>query len=84
MNTLLIKNASHISTMDDSNTELKNKSICHHCSFERNLETECKLKKKCEFVMYGPGVEKVFDELKEKFPNKKISIFSSDYLKKKI
>ncbi len=63
--------------------KLKNKSICHHCSFERNLETECKLKKKCEFVMYGPGVEKVFDELKEKFPNKKISIFSSDYLKKK-
>ena len=27
MKTLLIKNASHISTMDDNNTELKNKSI---------------------------------------------------------
>ena len=33
--------------------------------------------------MYGPGVEKVFDELKEIFPNKTINIFSSDYLKKK-
>ena len=33
--------------------------------------------------MYGPGVEKIFDEVKEIFPNKKISIFSSDYLKKK-
>ena len=33
--------------------------------------------------MYGPGVEKVFEELKEKFPNKNIKIFSSDYLKKK-
>ena len=33
--------------------------------------------------MYGPGVEKIFDEVKEIFPDKKISIFSSDYLKKK-
>ena len=33
--------------------------------------------------MYGPGVEKIFDEVKEIFPDKKINIFSSDYLKKK-
>ena len=33
--------------------------------------------------MYGPGVEKIFDEVKEIFPNKNISIFSSDYLKTK-
>ena len=33
--------------------------------------------------MYGPGVEKIFDEAKEIFPNKNISIFSSDYLKTK-
>ena len=33
--------------------------------------------------MYGPGVEKIFDEVKDYFPNKKINIFSSDYLKKK-
>ena len=33
--------------------------------------------------MYGPGVEKIFEEVKEIFPNKKINIFSSDYLKKK-
>ena len=33
--------------------------------------------------MYGPGVEKIFDEVKEIFPGKKIGIFSSDYLKKK-
>ena len=31
--------------------------------------------------MYGPGVEKIFEEIKEIFPNKKINIFSSDYLK---
>ena len=33
--------------------------------------------------MYGPGVEKIFDELKLKFPGKNIKIFSSDFLNKK-
>ena len=33
--------------------------------------------------MYGPGVEKIFEEVKEIFPNKKARIFSSDYLKTK-
>jgi len=32
--------------------------------------------------MYGPGVEKIYDETKKIFPEKKIDIFSSDYLKK--
>ena len=33
--------------------------------------------------MFGPGVEKIFEELNEIFPNKNIRIFSSDYLKTK-
>ena len=33
--------------------------------------------------MYGPGVEKIFEEIKVIFPDKKINIFSSDYLKTK-
>ena len=33
--------------------------------------------------MYGPGVEKIYEEVKNIFPNKKINIFSSDYLKSK-
>ena len=33
--------------------------------------------------MYGPGVEKIYDELKIKFKQKNIKIFSSDYLSKK-
>ena len=32
--------------------------------------------------MYGPGVEKIYDEVKN-FPKNVINIFSSDYLKKK-
>tara|TARA_B100000674_G_scaffold403244_1_gene349346 strand:+ start:115 stop:840 length:726 start_codon:yes stop_codon:yes gene_type:complete len=33
--------------------------------------------------MYGPGIEKIFEEVKEIFPDKKIEVFSSDYLKTK-
>ncbi len=63
--------------------KIKNKAICHHCSLEKVIENKCKLDGKCDFIMYGPGVEKIFEELKEIFPNKKINIFSSDYLNKK-
>ena len=63
--------------------KLKNKAICHHCGFEKKIKEKCKLEGNCEIIMYGPGVEKIFDEAKNIFPNKKISIFSSDYLKKK-
>ena len=60
------------------------KLICHHCGHKQNKKNKCKDEKNdCNFTMYGPGVEKIFDELKIKFPNKKIKIFSSDYLKKK-
>ena len=61
----------------------KNRAICHHCSFEKDIKTKCKLDRNCEFIMYGPGVEKIFEEVQTIFPNKKIVIFSSDYLKKK-
>ena len=63
--------------------KLKNKAICHHCSFQKELKTKCQSSGNCEFIMYGPGVEKIFEEVKEIFPNKKARIFSSDYLKSK-
>ena len=62
----------------------KNKAVCHHCSLERGIKNKCKKKEgNCDFIMYGPGVEKIFDEVKKIFPNKKVAIFSSDYTKKK-
>ncbi len=63
--------------------KLKNKAICHHCSLEKKIVSQCKSEGKCEFIMYGPGVEKIFEEVRELFPEKKISIFASDYLNKK-
>ena len=60
------------------------KLVCHYCGYKNNSRRACIDKKAfCNFIMYGPGVEKEFEELKEKFPNKNIKIFSSDYLKKK-
>ncbi len=63
--------------------KLKNKAICHHCGFEKKIKEKCKIEGNCEMIMYGPGVEKIFDETKRIFPGKKINIFSSDYLKTK-
>ena len=64
--------------------KLINKLICHHCGYKIAKERKCKIKENdCDFNMYGPGVEKIFDELKLKLPKKNIKIFSSDFLKKK-
>ncbi len=63
--------------------KIKNKAICHHCSHEREIKSKCKIDNACNFIMYGPGIEKIFEEVKEIFPDRKIRIFSSDYLKKK-
>ena len=60
-----------------------NKLICHYCGLKTNVEKKCKEKNSCDFYMYGPGVEKIFDELKKIFPKKVIKIFSSDFLSKK-
>ena len=61
----------------------KNKAICHHCLTEKEIFRECKENKNCDFVMYGPGVEKIFEEVCKIFPSKKVEIFSSDYMKNK-
>ncbi len=61
----------------------KNKAICHHCSFEKEILKNCKDGENCDFVMYGPGVEKIFEEVRKIFPLNKVEIFSSDYMKKK-
>jgi primosomal protein N' (replication factor Y) len=61
----------------------KNKVICHHCSLEKEISRSCNEGKICDFIMYGPGVEKIFEEVSNIFPNNKVEIFSSDYMKKK-
>ena len=61
-----------------------NKLICHHCGNKIRKDNPCKADKDfCDFRMYGPGVEKIYEELKNIFPKKNIKIFSSDFLSKK-
>ena len=59
-----------------------NKLLCHYCGYQSSLIRICADKKKCDLLFCGPGIERVHDELKKIYPNKKIEIFSSDTLKK--
>ena len=56
------------------------KLLCHYCGYKSLLVRICKDKKKCDFLFCGPGVERIFLELKEIYANKVIEIFSSDTL----
>ena len=47
------------------------------------LNRDCVKDGKCENIFSGPGVERISEEVKKNFPNKKIEIFSSDTMNKK-
>ena len=61
----------------------KNNLLCHYCGFKTYLERKCVKEGKCNFIFSGPGVERISEEVKKKFPYKKIEIFSSDTMNKK-
>ena len=61
--------------------------ICHHCGYKSLLENNkknCKeSEKKCDLFLYGPGVEKIYEEIKNKNKNLNIEILTSDVMQKK-
>ena len=61
----------------------KNILLCHYCGFKSTLKRKCTNNESCDFIFCGPGVERIAEELKIKFPKKNIEIFSSDTFKKK-
>ena len=61
----------------------KNCLLCHYCGFKSSTKRKCKKDGNCENIFSGPGVERISEEVKEKFPYKKIEIFSSDTMNKK-
>ncbi len=61
----------------------KENLICHYCGYKKKLIRKCNDNKNCEYVFSGPGVERIYDEVKKIFPDKKITIFSSDTMNKK-
>jgi len=58
------------------------KLLCHYCGHKASPKRVCKDMKECDLLFCGPGVERIFVELKKIYPKKKIEIFSSDTLKK--
>jgi len=61
----------------------KNSLLCHYCGFKSLLKRTCTKDGNCETIFSGPGVERISEEVKKKFPLKKIEIFSSDTMNKK-
>ena len=61
----------------------KNHLLCHYCGFKTLLKRNCSKEGNCDFIFSGPGVERISEEVKRKFPDKKIEIFSSDTMNKK-
>lgn len=53
--------------------------VCNHCGYWSNLPKNCR---ECgsegSFMLFGAGVEKVYEEAQKRYPNAKISIASSD------
>ncbi len=60
-----------------------NKLLCHYCGHKSSLKRMCKDNSLCDLFFCGPGVERIYSELKKIYPKKNIQIFSSDTLKKK-
>ncbi len=63
----------------------KNKQnlLCHYCGYKTKLDRTCNKQSKCDFAFSGPGVERIYEEVKKKFPTKESIIFSSDTMNKK-
>ncbi len=57
--------------------------LCHYCGYKSELKRNCVKEANCEFIFSGPGVERITEEVKKKFPGKNVEIFSSDTMNKK-
>ena len=52
---------------------------CHHCGFTKPFIDECcKCNSKKSMRLVGPGIERVAEEVKNKFPKAKVEILSSE------
>ena len=61
----------------------KGNLLCHYCGFKASLKRSCIKDGNCEIIFSGPGVERISEEVKRRFPSKKIEIFSSDTMNRK-
>ena len=55
-----------------------NQFVCHHCGFKTNVKKKCAECGDENLSGIGTGIEKVFEECKNIFPNARIDVLSSD------
>ncbi|ABD45868.1 replication restart helicase PriA [Neorickettsia sennetsu] len=55
-----------------------NTLLCHLCGFKRPMITKCEECSSDKIISFGPGVEKIAEEIGELFPSKEVLIMSSD------
>ena len=60
-----------------------NKFLCHYCGYKTELQRKCSKNVNCDVIFSGPGVERISEEVKKKFPKFNSIIFSSDTMSKK-
>ena len=59
-----------------------NKLICHYCGYNDFIPKKCqKCEEKNSFLLSGVGIEKIKEEIKEKFPKARIALMTSDEIK---
>lgn len=59
----------------------QNKLLCHHCGYITRLPSTCPACNQEEtYSPIGPGVERIYEEVKNLLPNSRCSLFTSDHL----
>ena len=53
----------------------KDNLLCHYCGFKTSLSRNCIKDEKCNFIFSGPGVERISEEVKKNFHQKKLKFF---------
>jgi primosomal protein N' (replication factor Y) (superfamily II helicase) len=54
---------------------------CHHCGFSLPIPDKCpKCQEEKSMVACGPGVERIAEEVKERFPDARLALLSSDLI----
>ncbi len=59
----------------------RNRLNCHHCGFSMPLPSKCpKCGEADSIVACGPGVERIAEEVTERFPEARVALLSSDLI----
>ena len=66
----------------NSNHKNKTNLLCHYCNYRETFINKCDKCNNSEcFIAVGPGIERIYEEVKNTFPNSKICLLSSDIIK---